>query len=216
MDQPRPPLAQRCFTSPAVEAAIVRISEEIDPALAALFAACFPNTLDTTIEAGERDGRPDTFVITGDIPAMWLRDSTAQVWPYLPLCREDEALRRMIAGVIRRQARCVLADPFANAFNRGPDGRGHRSDRTAMAPEVWERKWEIDSLANVLRLAHGYWRATGDTTPFDAEFAAAAAAIIATFADQQRMQNDGAYRFERQTASPIDTVPFKGRPGAPG
>jgi meiotically up-regulated gene 157 (Mug157) protein len=141
---------------------------------------------------------------------MWLRDSTAQVWPYLPLCKEDEALKRMVAGVIHRQAWCVGVDPFANAFNHGPDGEGHTTDKTEMAPEVFERKWEIDSLANVLRLAHGYWVATGDASPFDECFFAGAAAIVATFTDQQRMEDDGGYRFDRTTGNPIDTVPFGG------
>jgi meiotically up-regulated gene 157 (Mug157) protein len=206
----RPQASKRCFTSPAVEAVIARISAEIDPPLGALFTTCFPNTLDTTIHAGELGGEPDTFVITGDIPAMWLRDSTAQVWPYLPLCKEDDALKRMVAGVIRRQAWCVGIDPFANAFNHGPDGEGHTTDKTQMAPEVFERKWEIDSLANVLRLAHGYWIATGDVSPFDARFFAGAAAIVATFTDQQRIKDAGSYRFARTTANPIDTVPFGG------
>ena len=85
----RPPLAQRKFTSPAVEARIEELKKTIgDPELAWMFENCFPNTLDTTVRIGQLDGKPDTFVITGDIDAMWLRDSTAQVWPYLPLARD--------------------------------------------------------------------------------------------------------------------------------
>jgi len=59
--------------------------------------------------------KPDTYVITGDIDAMWLRDSSAQVWPYLPLCKEDEELKQLIKDYIR-QTRCILKDPYANAF----------------------------------------------------------------------------------------------------
>src|SRR6059058_5948158 len=100
----RPPEAERRFVSPAVEAAIERIDAQVrDRELAWLFGNCFPNTLDTTITTGkDARGRDDTFVITGDIDAMWLRDSSAQVWPYLPLLREDQPLRRVIAGVINR------------------------------------------------------------------------------------------------------------------
>jgi uncharacterized protein len=93
----RPPVSKRRFTSPAVEAKILEVQKTIkDPEIAWLFANCFPNTLDTTVTTGELDGKPDTYVITGDINAMWLRDSAAQVWPYLPLMKQDPALERMI------------------------------------------------------------------------------------------------------------------------
>ena len=164
----RPLLAQRKFTSPAVEGRIEEIKRTIaDPELGWMFENCFPNTLDTTVRTGEMDGKPDTFVITGDIDAMWLRDSTAQVWPYLPLAKEDPKLQRMLAGVINRQTRCILIDPYANAFNYGPTGSAWAKDLTRMKPELHERKWEIDSLCYPVRLAHGYWKATGDASCFD-------------------------------------------------
>ncbi len=208
----RPLPAERRFTSPALEATITAVARDIgDPELAWLFANCFPNTLDTTVRFSERAGAPDTFVITGDIPAMWLRDSSAQVWPYLPLASQDSRLQRLLAGVVRRQARCILIDPYANAFNDGPTGSEWASDRTEMKPELHERKWEIDSLCYPVRLAHGYWRATGDTSVFDAEWRAAARAIVRTFREQQRKDGDGPYRFERVTARSIDTLPLDGR-----
>ena len=99
----RPPRERRKFVSESVEAAIARLKAAIaDPELAWLFENCFPNTLDTTVRHRTLGGVPDTFVITGDIEAMWLRDSAAQVWPFLPLTRGDRPLRDMIAGVIRR------------------------------------------------------------------------------------------------------------------
>ncbi len=99
-------------------------------------------------------GGPDTYVITGDIDAMWLRDSSAQVWPYLPLTKEDESLRQLIAGVINRQTRCVLLDPYANAFYKDETKISDwKSDLTDMKPGVHERKWEIDSLCYTIRLA---------------------------------------------------------------
>ncbi len=208
----RPAPADRRFTSPAVEATIVEVKRELaDPELAWLFENCFPNTLDTTVRFVERAGRPDTFVITGDIPAMWLRDSSAQVWPYLPLAKQDPALQKLLAGVVRRQARCILIDPYANAFNDGPTGGEWANDRTAMKPELHERKWEIDSLCYPVRLAYGYWTATGDASVFDPEWRESARAIVRTLREQQRRNGDGPYRFERVTARAIDTLPLDGR-----
>ena len=114
----RPPVEKRLFRSEVVE----RVIEETvtllkNEKLKWMFANCFPNTLDTTVFY-ESEPEDDTFVVTGDIPAMWLRDSSAQVWPYLMYANEDERLRKMIRGVILRQFRLVLLDPYANAFYR--------------------------------------------------------------------------------------------------
>jgi meiotically up-regulated gene 157 (Mug157) protein len=217
----RPPAAKRCFTSPAIEEASVAISARIkDPELAWLFANCFPNTLDTTIDHGtDAKGRPDTFVITGDIDAMWLRDSTNQVWPYLPFLREDPALRRLIEGLVRRQATCVLLDPYANAFYKdGTRFSHHANDRTEMRPGVHERKYELDSLCAVLRLSIGYHAAAGDTAPFDATWLRSVRLIIETISIQQAGLGEKgyhAYSFGRSGDRPTDTVPFgNGHPGA--
>src|SRR5665647_3119674 len=108
----RPGAKLRKFQSKAVEETIKEVKSFLgDTELAWLFENCFPNTLDTTVSYGDKDGRPDTFVITGDINAMWLRDSAAQVWPYLPLANEDPKLKTLLAGVINRQTQCVLIDP---------------------------------------------------------------------------------------------------------
>ena len=203
----RPPPGERKFTSQAVERTIGQVKEAIsDPELAWLFENCFPNTLDTTVSFQILDGRPDTFVITGDIEAMWLRDSTAQVWPYLPLADQDAELKQLLAGVINRQTRCILIDPYANAFNEGPTGSQWQEDLTDMKPELHERKWEIDSLCYPLRLAYGYWKRTGDHSPFDDQWLAAVQAILRTFREQQRKEGPGPYKFQRVTGWQTDTV----------
>ena len=215
----RPLPTDRKFVSPAIDACIDDMKRVLkDPELAALFENCFPNTLDTTVTVGTLDGQPDTFVITGDIDAMWLRDSSAQVWPYLPFAAKDAALRTLFQGLIRRQARCILIDPYANAFMRNPAAPTNLvwalHDRTDMKPGVAERKWEIDSLCWPVRLAAGYWEATGDATPFDDSWRQAMQAVLRTFREQQRKTDDGPYHFQREAANPVDTLLLNGY-GAP-
>jgi uncharacterized protein len=210
----RPPKGDRHFTSTAVEALIPRIQHQItDPALATIFENCFPNTLDTTVFTGTFEGKPDTYVVTGDIDAMWLRDSSAQVRPYLPLAKQDANLRQLLEGVIRRQARMILLDPYANAFMRDTSAAPLKwavNDQTQHHPGVAERKWEVDSLCYPIRLAHGYWRATGDTSPFDASWTQSAWTIVRTFREQQRKHGPGPYSFQRESPVPGDTLPLGG------
>jgi hypothetical protein len=221
MSNSRPPVTERRFSSPAIEATILATQKRIgDPMIAEMFARCFPNTLDTTVFFNDDERRPDTFVITGDIDAMWLRDSSAQVWPYLRFAQQDPRLQAMLAGVVRRQARNILIDPYANAFTRSPHDpplSWARNDATTMLPGVAERKWEVDSLCHVARLAQGYWTTTADTRPFDSAWKEAAWKIVRTFRQQQRKDGHGPYVFQRTTSSPTDTLPLKGygNPGQP-
>ena len=211
----RPAKKDRLFTSQAVEAEIARVKQLLtNPKLAWMFENCFPNTLDTTVHPRKRDGKPDTFVYTGDIHAMWLRDSGAQVWPYVQLANKDPELREMLEGVIRRQFLCINIDPYANAFNDGPTGGEWMTDRTDMKPELHERKWEIDSLCYPLRLAYHYWKVTGDASIFDGEWLKAIANILATFKEQQRKDGTGPYKFQRKTERALDTLNNDGL-GAP-
>lgn len=214
----RPPKSERRFVSKAVEAEIARVKAKIaDPELAWLFENCYPNTLDTTVRTGQVDGKPDAFIITGDIDAMWLRDSSAQLQTYVHLTPRDADLRRLFHGLIQRQARCILIDSYANAFMADPNATSNLSaisDRTDMKPGVAERKWEIDSLCYPMRLSHAYWRATKDKTPFDALWAKAMARAVATFREQQRKAGPGPYHFQRVDPSPTETLMFGGY-GAP-
>ncbi len=211
----RPAPAKRLFRSEAVEAEIERVCGLLtNERLRWMFRNCFPNTLDTTVHYREdEEGNPDTYVYTGDIPAMWLRDSGAQVWPYVQLCTADPALQKMIAGVIRRQFRLLNIDPYANAFNDGPTGRGEDVGYPGndQSPWVFERKWEIDSHCYPIRLAYNYWKTTGDTSVFGPEWVDAVRSILATLREQQMKEGPGSYIFLRRTDRQLDTRCHVGR-----
>ena len=198
----RPKPEERHFTSKAVEEVIAGTKKKLkDPKLAWMFENCFPNTLDTTVNFKMIDGKPDTFVITGDIDAMWLRDSGAQVWPYVALCKKDEQLRLLIAGVINRQTKLIQIDRYANGFTHGAESSEWATDLTEMKPYVHERKWEIDSLCYPIRLAYQYWKVTGDTSVFDQEWKKSMALVLQTFKEQQRKDGHGPYKFQRVPAA---------------
>lgn len=205
----RPMASKRLFSSKAVEKTIKNVKKGIrNPEIAWMFENCYPNTLDTTTFYEVIDGKPDTYIITGDIDAMWLRDSTAQVWPYMDLLNDDEELKLMVQGLVNRQAKCVRLDPYANAFYKDPNQPTHwADDMTDMKPGIHERKWEIDSLCYFIRLSYGYWKKTGDTTPFDAEWLKAAKLVHQTFVEQQRKEGIGPYTFMRSGHRLEDNVP---------
>lgn len=155
----RPEPQDRLFRSDAIEDVIKKVSTKIaDDDIRRMFMQCFPNTLDTTVYHSEHENRPDTFVVTGDIPAMWLRDSVNQVWPYLRYISEDKEIKKLFLGLLHRQTICINSDPYANAFKR----EIHNNKI-----EVWERKYELDSLAAFYRLSYGYYNETKDLSPFN-------------------------------------------------
>ncbi|WP_442953057.1 glycoside hydrolase family 125 protein [Paenibacillus sp. Soil750] len=183
------------------------------PKLAAMFGECFANTFQTTIGQLE-DG--STFVITGDIPAMWLRDSSAQVRTYLLLAQEDPLIADMIEGVVRRQVQYIGLDPYANAFNKEPHGAGHQQDITAMSPWIWERKYEIDSLCYPIQLSYFLWKVTGRISHFTDEFRAAVLSILQLWRVEQSHETHSPYRFQRLNCPPTDTLTREGLGSAVG
>jgi len=178
--------------------------------LAELYKNCYPNTLETAVVPKE-DGT--YFVLTGDIPAMWLRDSTAQVSHYIPVAKYDDEVKNIIKGVIRRQMMYIEIDSYANAFNEEPNGRGMENDRPKNLPWVWERKYEIDSLCYPFRLAYLYWKATGDNSIIDEKFMACANITVRQWTLEQHHENS-LYRFIRNTDWERDTISNNGF-GAP-
>jgi uncharacterized protein len=223
----RPPVNKRTFVSKRVEEIIANYSGRFkNQNLATLFSNTFPNTLDTTVYAHVPGN--DTFLITGDIAAMWLRDSTNQIWPYLPFIVEDSDLLSLVQGLIKRQLRSVNIDPYANAFQYD-DLHGlspHATEDTTSVPLfagtstsaysnafIFERKFELDSLSNVLRLSARYFNLTGDLAFFDSTlFNNAAEIILSVFESQQQDtmmedKNGGpSYVFQRLTSEPSDSL----------
>ncbi len=207
----RPSPQNRAFYSPELDEYLNEISHRIENLeLRHLFINAFANTLDTTAYNYIREGKNHTYIITGDIEAMWLRDSTAQVWHYLPLAKTSAEIDRVLTGLIANQARCILKDPYANAFYDEDKLGIHASDMTQMLPGVHERKWELDSLIYPIALATAYWKLTENHQPFDAQWGESISLILKTLKIQQRMSDHGPYFFDRVTTNPIDTLSNQG------
>lgn len=189
----------------------VKIAAGDDGKLQTMFAHAFANTYETTLRLQE-DGT--TFVITGDIPAMWLRDSAAQVRPYLLLAETDADMADMIQGVIQKQMAYIIHDPYANAFNEKPTGDRYHDDETEMTPLLWERKYEIDSLCYPIQLAYLFWKSTGRTNHFNESFQEAVQKALEVWKIEQHHATKSTYSFKREPCPPQDTLSHDGQ-GAP-
>jgi meiotically up-regulated gene 157 (Mug157) protein len=224
----RPHPENRRFKSSAIERVISDLSPKFSSRnLSRLFTNCFPNTLDTTVNYDPKTN--DTFVITGDIYAMWLRDSTNQVLPYVPFARNDSDLQSMICGVIRRQTSLVLIDPYSNAFNHNQSGDGNIDDISkraggfkvpwAQRGSIFEQKYELDSLMAVFKLVAAYYEATDDSSCFESftdssgqTWLDAVKLILETVTVQQQgtaeeaAKGPPAYTFERKVSVATDTL----------
>ena len=174
--------------------------------LAPLVSQCFLNTIETTVKKLE-DG--SYFVITGDIPAMWLRDSAAQVRLYVKYAKEDRELQEILESIIEKQAEFVCMDPYANAFNESASGLGHQDD-TVLNDHVWERKYEVDSLCAPLYLGYFYWKTTGIDRIFTKGYHDMIAVITETFTVEQNHEKSQ-YYFQRYNCPETDTLPNDGR-----
>lgn len=187
---------------------VVKREFKDEPRLAEIFENCYTNTLTTTVKKMEDN---TTYVITGDIPAMWLRDSTAQLRPYLIPAKEDEELAEVIAGLVRRQFYCICQEPYANAFNETANGACWEKDYPDQNPFVWEQKFEIDSLCYPIQLAYLLWKNTGKTTQFNEYFLEGAKKILEVFETEQYHEEKSEYYFERKHSFVTDTLSRDGK-----
>lgn len=196
---------------------IQKVSEELETKpelheqkdkLIEMFEKCFSNTLDTTVEILE-DGT--TYVITGDIPAMWLRDSTCQLRPYLIASKHDEKIANLIEGLVKKQMEYILKDPYANAFNKEDNGNCWEKDITDASGWIWERKYEIDSLCFPVQMAYLLWKNTNKTSQFDETFRNAIDTIMKVWRVEQDHENSSKYKFIRPDCYYTDTLSRDGK-----
>ena len=177
------------------------------PALAPLAKRCYLNTIETTVKECENG---DYFVITGDIPALWLRDSAAQLRPYIPQCTESSEMCEIIKGVIRRHAFYVSLDPYSNAFNETAHPEAHKDDTDFSSDYIWERKYEVDSLCYAIKLCYDFYKVTGRRSHFDGTFFEGAKKILTLFEKEQRHKELSDYKFIRPNTAEHDTMPKNG------
>ena len=176
--------------------------------LSKVFVDCFWNTFDTTYQK-MKDG--SSFVFTGDIPALWLRDSSAQVINYVSLLSDCSEFCDMVKGLISRQMMYILIDPYANAFNAEPNGRAWEKDREDQSPWVWEEKYEVDSLCYPIWLLDRYYRETGDRSVFTEVTYNAFLTILDVFEREQHHAEESFYRFQRKVGPEAGTLVNDGK-----
>ncbi len=125
------------------------------------------------------------YIKTGDIPAEWLRDASAQARPYLFFAKDDPDTRQLLRAIIARMVKYVQVDPYANAFT--------------LDYRVWEQKFELDSLAYPIALSWSYWKTTGDSSIFTTDYQKALDAALATMQREQDHPRDSSYAHKELT-----------------
>jgi meiotically up-regulated gene 157 (Mug157) protein len=241
----RPAKQCRTFESPLVEKVIKDMNEKmLDKDLARIFENAFPNTLDTTVkwhvDGAEKSSKghsswlggaeawegAQSFIVTGDISAEWLRDSTNQLAQYQRLAKKDSAIETLLLGAINTQAEYVIASPYCNAFQPPPPSKIKTSDNgqgdsvhPAYEPsQVFECKYEIDSLAHFLSLANQFHNHTGSTAFITKRWLQAVNSLVEVIDEQSKSTFDPKtgsftlqeYRFQRQTNTGTETLNLAG------
>jgi meiotically up-regulated gene 157 (Mug157) protein len=231
----RPATECRTFYSAEVEKVIEDItSRMVDEDLAQIFRNAFPNTLDTTVRwhvngtegSGDEPWQgPQTFVVTGDIDAEWLRDSTNQLAQYQTLAKKDKSIENLILGAINTQSEFVIQSPYCNAFQPPPPSGqppvpSTQDDTVHPAYEpsvVFECKYELDSLAAFLSLGNQFYDNTGSTDFLTSRWYTALSSLMKVLEEQSQPTFDkngqfdqNQYRFQRQTNIGTETLNLGG------
>lgn len=218
----RPNPSERKFTSEKVNSEIDSLKNRfLDPDLFNIYENCYPNTLDTTVEFDLE--KEDTFVITGDIPAMWLRDSAFQLLPYIKFAKEDSNLNKMLQFAIKRQVNSIIIDPYANAFNKDEFTSPFFSDNTykkvngtrvnGMTKKIWERKYELNSPLSALFFHFNYYNITNSSDFIDNKYTEMLNTVIKLIKEQSIGTDDEdkngvgwTYFFQRNYEEPFDSL----------
>ncbi len=182
----------------------------IDTKLRKMFHNCFYNSLDTTVEYLPNE---EVYMLTGDIPAMWLRDSSASVIQYIDFAKDDKDVYNLIKGLIKRQFFYIEVDPYANSFNKEPNGHGHKDDEGLRTPYTWERKFEIDSLCYPVWLLYRLYKVTGDKSLLSPRFVKIANIIMDTFITEQHHHERSDYMHYRPGEKEGFNIPNHGKGG---
>ena len=226
----RPSKECRTFHCDEVDQLIETMKDQIlDKDIARLFENNFPSTLDTTIRwTNTRSKSPRTFVITGDINAEWIRDSTNQLLPYLSLLKQSELLQQLFKGALLTQAEYILEAPYCNAFQPPPASgiAPVKQKKDRVFPDydsniVFECKYELDSLAAFLKLGNAYWDTTGDNSfaHMESDLWLLAANKVLNVIDEQSLPifnitsfefSPPKYIFRRWTDTGTETLPVGG------
>lgn len=227
----RPSEDCRTFKSQGVEDVLSRMEGVIkDPDLYRLFQNAYPNSLDTAVKwkgvAADNADEELTFLITGDINAMWLRDSSNQMQSYLPLLNassDPNSIASLYRGVVNLQARYLLTSPYCNSFqppveSKIPPAQNGAASNDIVVPaynnqSVFECKYELDSLAAFLEVSVNYYQATGDAGFFgkfhwveaiQAVLKVAQEMTTPTYGEDGRVL-DSPYKFNRDTDRATET-----------
>ena len=238
----RPSPHCRTFASPSVEEVIEKITGHmVDKDLARIFENAFPNTLDTTVRwhvdgTGKRsqhkhyqDGAWEgvqSFIVTGDINAEWLRDSTNQLAQYQPLAKKDKNLQSLILGAINTQVEYVIESPYCNAFQPPPpsgvaptsNGQDDFVHPAYEPSRVFECKYELDSLASFLALGNQFHKSTGSTAYLNPRWYAALNTVLEVLMEQAKPAfnpstgkfEKNEYQFSRTTTRGTETLSLSG------
>ncbi|CAG8686285.1 10810_t:CDS:2, partial [Ambispora leptoticha] len=223
----RPWFQRRKFKSQIIEQTIIEISKKMkDKDLATLFENCWSHSLDNyVLWQDDSKGYPRTFIASGKLEVLYIRDSTNQIISYTPFAKDDPELAKMILGVINMQAEYLAKDIYSNSFFPPPSSNLPRpydpweeNDKSYPKPSsaVWQAKYAADNLAAFLKLTYHYWKHTNDPSFMQNEhWVDATQLAINVLFEQMRgtMEEFGneAYLFTRPSRNSSETLLLGGR-----